>query len=280
MNIGIIGLGLIGGSIAIDLKNKGSDWRVVGADQNPAHAAQALALNMVHEIRPISDVIKQADLIVVATPVNSLIHLIPEILSQINDHQTVVDVGSTKWPVVQATEQHPKRARFVAAHPMAGTEYSGPHAAVPDLFVHKCCVLCNPRDSAPDALDTARNFFELLGMRIVALDAREHDLHVAYVSHISHIASFALALTVLEKEREENRIFDLASGGFSSTVRLAKSNPDTWTPIFQQNRDHVLDVLDEYINTISRFRTLLIKRDFNTFHQLIRHANDIRRIIG
>ena len=280
MKVGIIGLGLIGGSIGIELKKNGFARQVVGADQNPAHAALALGKNVVHEIRPLPETIQHADLIIVATPVNSLTELVPEILSQITDRQTVVDVGSTKWPVIQAVAKHPKRARFVAAHPMAGTEYSGPQAAVPDLFSNKCCVLCNPQDSAPDALHAAQSLFGSLGMRLITLEARAHDLHVAYVSHISHIASFALALTVLEKEREENRIFDLASGGFSSTVRLAKSNPDTWIPIFQQNRDHVLDVLDEYINTISRFRTLLIKRDFDTFRQLICHANDIRRIIG
>jgi prephenate dehydrogenase len=279
MKIAIIGLGLIGGSIAIDLRKNGFAGQLSGTDQNPAHIAQALALGLVDGILPMEIAILQSDLIIVATPVNSLAMLIPKILSQIEDNQIVVDVGSTKGPVITAIKNHPKRGRFVATHPMAGTEYSGPEAAVPDLFKNKCCVFCDAEDSDPDAGETAKRLFESLGMRIIHLNAAEHDLHVAYVSHISHIASFALALTVLEKEREENRIFDLASGGFSSTVRLAKSNPDTWIPIFQQNRDHVLDVLDEFINTVSRFRTLLIKRDFDTFDQLIRHANDIRRII-
>lgn len=266
--------------MAKDLKKNGFATLLLGADQNQAHTARALELGLVDEICALPELLQQADLIIAATPVDSLGSLIPEILSQINDHQVVIDVGSTKGPVIKSTTNHPNRARFVATHPMAGTEYSGPEAAVEGLFNQKCCVFCDTEGSAPDAVATAQSLFESLGMSIVRLDGQNHDLHVAYVSHISHIASFALALTVLEKEREENRIFELASGGFSSTVRLAKSNPDTWIPIFQQNRDHVLDVLDEFINTVSRFRTLLIKRDFNTFDQLIRHANDIRRIIG
>lgn len=280
MRIGIIGLGLIGGSMATDLKRSGFAKRLLGADLNPGHCNQAIELGFTDEILPLPELIRQSDLIVVATPVDSLTTLIPEILNQLRDNQTVIDVGSTKLPVLQALEQHPRRARFMATHPMAGTEYSGPEAAVANLFRGKCCVFCDSGNTAVDALAVTLQLYESLGMRIVHLNAREHDLHVAYVSHISHIASFALALTVLEKEREENRIFDLASAGFSSTVRLAKSNPETWIPIFQQNRDHVLDVLDEFINTVSRFRTLLIKRDFQTFDQLIRHANDIRRIIG
>lgn len=280
MKIAIIGLGLIGGSLAIDIRKHGLAARLLGVDKNPVHAEQSIALQLVDEVVSPDTALREADLIIVATPVDSLTHLVPELLDAIRPDQTIIDVGSTKLPVLRAVERHPNRARFVATHPMAGTEYSGPEAAVPGLFAGKCCVFCDTAHSAPDALETTQTLFETLGMRIIRLNGTEHDLHVAYVSHISHIASFALALTVLEKEREENRIFDLASGGFSSTVRLAKSNPDTWTPIFRQNRDHVLDVLDEFINTVSRFRTLLIKRDFETFDQLIRHANDIRRIIG
>jgi len=208
-----------------------------------------------------------------------LLSLLPQVLDLIGDHQVVLDAGSTKEAVLQSVAQHPKRARFVATHPMAGTEYSGPTAAVADLFAGKCCVFTAIEQSAPDAVETVRQLYLALGMHLAYLDGEAHDLHVAYVSHISHIASFALALTVLEKEREEDRIFELASAGFGSTVRLAKSSPDTWIPIFRQNRDNVLDVLDEFINTVSRFRTLLIKKDFDTFEDYIRQANDIRRII-
>jgi len=279
MIVTIIGPGLIGGSIAIGLRESGFATRLIGVDRNADHAAHAVALGLVDEVRPLAEAIRESQIIVVATPVDSLVTLLPQVLDLVNNEQIVLDAGSTKGPALQAVAQHPQRARFVATHPMAGTEHSGPTAAVAGLFLGKCCVFTAIEQSAPDAVEVARRLYESLGMRITYLDGAEHDLHVAYVSHISHIASFALALTVLEKEREEDRIFELASGGFSSTVRLAKSNPDTWIPIFRQNRDNVLDVLDEFINTVSRFRTLLIKKDFETFEAYMRQANDISRII-
>ncbi len=279
MKITIVGPGLIGGSIAIGLRKNGFATRIFGVDNNPGHAARAVELGLVDETLPLEQAIGQSDVVIVATPVDSLTRLLPRVLDLIRDDQVVLDVGSTKLPVLASVENHPNRRRFVATHPMAGTEYSGPQAAVPDLFTGKCCVFSDTEKSAPDAVDTCRRLYAALGMHMVTLGGVDHDLHVAYVSHISHIASFALALTVLEKEKDENRIFELASGGFQSTVRLAKSSSDTWIPIFRQNRDNVLDVLDEFINTVSRFRTLLIKKDFKTFEGLIHQANDIRRII-
>lgn len=279
MIITIIGPGLIGGSMALGLRQKGFATRLIGVDNNPAHAARALELGLVDEILPLEPAVQQSQVVVVATPVDSLIRLLPHVLDLADSGQVVLDVGSTKIPVLEAVKNHPNRARFVATHPMAGTEYSGPEAAITGLFEGKCCVFSDIEQSAPDALGICQKLYAALGMHINTIDGEAHDLHVAYVSHISHIASFALALTVLEKEKDEDRIFELASGGFQSTVRLAKSSPETWIPIFRQNRDNVLDVLDEFINTISRFRTLLIKKDFEKFGELIRHANDIRRII-
>jgi prephenate dehydrogenase len=280
MKIGIIGLGLIGGSMAIGLRKSGFASSINGVDFNPENAETALSLGLVDAIMDLETAVKNSDVIIIATPVNTMPKLVLQAMEYMNERQVVMDVGSTKMPLLEAVRHSPLRSRFVAAHPMAGTEYSGPEAAVDGLFTGKCCVLCETSRSAPDAVAIAEALFTALEMRLTALEGAEHDLHTAYVSHISHIASFALALTVLEKEREEDRIFDLASGGFSSTVRLAKSNPDTWTPIFEQNRDNVLDVLDEFINSVSRFRTLLIKKDFQSFHQLIEQANEIRRIIG
>lgn len=280
MTISVIGLGLIGGSFAIGLRESGFADRIIGVEANPEHAKTALERGLVDDVLPMSEAIKQSAVIILAVPVDLMAVLLPQILDLVQHGQTVLDAGSTKLPIVAVVATHPKRSRFVATHPMAGTEYSGPAAAISGLFNGKCCVCCDAEQSAPDALALVQQLYESLGMRLTYLNSKDHDLHVAYVSHISHIASFALALTVLEKEREEQRIFELASGGFSSTVRLAKSNPDTWIPIFNQNRDNVLDVLDEFINTVSRFRTLLIKKDFDTFHQMISHANDIRRIIG
>lgn len=275
----IIGPGLIGGSLAVGLRENGFADRVIGVDNNPEHARKALELGLVDEVLPLTEAVRASRIIIVATPVDSLTNLIPQVLDLVDNQQVVLDVGSTKLPVLNAVERHPRRDRFVATHPMAGTEYSGPEAAVRGLFVGKCCVFTDTAKSAIDAVETCSRLYESLGMYLNFLDGAAHDLHVAYVSHISHIASFALALTVLEKEKDEDRIFELASGGFNSTVRLAKSSPDTWVPIFRQNRDNVLDVLDEFINTISRFRTLLIKKDFESFDELIRQANDIRRII-
>ena len=279
MTITIVGPGLIGGSIALGLRDSGFAAQIFGVDSNATHAARALSLGLVDAMLPLPEAVRQSQVIVVATPVDSLTVLLPQVLDLIGNEQVVLDVGSTKQPVLAAVEGHPRRSRFVATHPMAGTEYSGPEAAVRGLFAGKCCVFSDIEKSDPDALGICQKLYAALGMHTTTLDGAAHDLHVAYVSHISHIASFALALTVLEKERDENRIFELASGGFQSTVRLAKSSPDTWIPIFRQNRDNVLDVLDEFINTVSRFRTLLIKKDFDTFRQLMQQANDIRRIL-
>lgn len=278
--VSIIGLGLIGGSFALGLRKSGFASKLIGVEQHPDHADKALELGLVDIVLPLDEALAQSGLIVAATPVDTLIHLLPAILDQLQPHQTVIDAGSTKAPVLEAVQGHPMRSRFVATHPMAGTEYSGPTAALADLYDGKRCVFCNTEDSAPDAVDLATQLYQSLNMKISLLDGAAHDLHVAYISHISHIASFALALTVLEKEREEDRIFELAGGGFSSTARLAKSNPATWIPIFTQNRDNVLDVLDEFINTVSQFRTLLIKKDFSKFEDLIRQANDITRILN
>ena len=280
MIVAIIGLGLIGGSLGISLKNSAGINHILGIDSQSDNAAKALKLGLADEIVTLPEAIKRADLFIVSTPMDSMVRIIPELLSSITDLQIVMDVGSTKMQLSEAVRLHPRRNRYVAAHPMAGTEFSGPEAAIPHLFEGKYTVLCDVELSAPDALETVRNIFSSLNMKVLELDSKSHDVHTAYVSHISHISSFALALTVLAKEKDENRIFELAGSGFSSTVRLAKSSPDTWIPIFKQNRDNVLDVLDEHINQLSQFRSLLIKNDFDTFHTLIEEANAIKRIIS
>jgi prephenate dehydrogenase len=278
MKITIIGLGLIGGSLAIALRESGFATELIGVEAHTANAERALQLGLVHKIASFTEGVALADIVIVATPVNALVSLLPKVLDLV-DNQIVMEVGSTKKPIVEAVRAHPKRANFIATHPMAGTEFSGPDAAISGLFVNKACVLCDVEDSNPATHEAAKALFAALKMRIVYLDSDSHDVHTAYVSHISHISSFALALTVLEKERDENQIFELASGGFESTVRLAKSNPETWIPIFEQNRDNVLDVLDEHIAVLSQFRTLLIKRNFEDFHAMIARANDIKRIL-
>jgi prephenate dehydrogenase len=279
MIITIIGIGLIGGSLAITLKENGFAQHIIGADASQENLDKAMRRRLIDQDLPLDEAVAAADIVVLAVPVDAMLVLLPRILDQA-ERQVVLDVGSTKGQLLEAVRQHPRRGRFVATHPMAGTEHSGPEAAIPNLFDHKAVVLVDAEDSDPDALDLTRRLYESIPMRIVHLGRRAHDVHTAYVSHISHISSFALALTVLAKEKDESQIFELASGGFSSTVRLAKSSPAMWAPIFQQNRDNLLDVLDEHINQLARFRSLLIKKDFDTFYQLMEEANKISKVLS
>lgn len=279
MIVTIIGIGLIGGSMAISLKESGYAQEIIGVDKEQANLDKAIRRRLIDREASLETGIAEADVVILATPVDAMRSLLPAILDAIQAHQTLLDVGSTKEQLLEMVEQHPNRKRYVATHPMAGTEYSGPEAAIPHLFDNKACVFVDIHDSAPDAVATAETLYGALKMNISTLDRKSHDVHCAYVSHISHIASFALALTVLEKEKDEQRIFDLASSGFSSTVRLAKSSAAMWTPIFRQNRDNVLDVLDEHIQQLSEFRTLLIKQNFQAFYDKIEAANQITKIL-
>jgi prephenate dehydrogenase len=279
MKIAIVGIGLIGGSMAISLKANGFATQIIGVDKNEVNAQKALDIHLVDIILSLEEAIETADIIILSTPVGAMAALLPIVLDKIKANQVVLDVGSTKETILKSVENHPSRGQFVATHPMAGTEFSGPEAAIPNLFDGKCTVFVDIEKSNAIAHEIVKQLYDALKMGIVYLDGAEHDIHTAYVSHISHISSFALALTVLEKEQNEKRIFELASGGFRSTVRLAKSSPDMWIPIFEQNRDNVLDVLDEHINTLAKFRSLLIKKDFAEFYRLIEAANEIERVL-
>jgi prephenate dehydrogenase len=276
--IAIIGVGLIGGSLALRLHEKKISSRVIGVEQDSIHARQALDLELVDEILPLQEAIAQSDVLILAVPVDQLMVLIPQILDQ-TVRQIVIDLGSTKSDLVDAVKDHPRRGRYVSAHPMWGTEYSGPGAAQKNAFEDKAVIICNPADSDEDALDWVTHMFEKIGMHILEMDAKAHDLHAAYVSHISHITSFALANTVLQKEKEEQAIFELASAGFESTVRLAKSNAAMWVPIFLQNREHVLDVLKEHIAQLEKFRESIENNNETALTGLIKEANKIKRII-
>lgn len=278
MILTIIGTGLIGGSMALTLKEKGIASRVIGVESNAEHAQKALELALVDEILPLEQAIPASELVILAVPVNVAEQLLPSILD-ICSNQVVMDVGSTKEGLLSAVSHHPKRGRLVATHPMWGTEYSGPGAAVKGAFVNKATVICNRETTDADALEKAEQLYRSLGMHIVYMNAKDHDVHVAYISHISHITSFALANTVLEKEREEDAIFELASAGFESTVRLAKSNPAMWVPIFMQNRENILDVLNEHISQLRKFKASLEKENYAYLQELIEQANGIRRIL-
>lgn len=278
MRLAVIGIGLIGGSLALSLRKKGFVSNVIGVDNNPEHQAEALRLGIVDEIMTLEDAVKLADIIAIATPVNIAEKLLPSILDLV-DQQIVFDLGSTKEAVAQIASAHAKKGRFVPTHPMWGTEFSGPSAAQSDAFENKATVICNREQVDMDALLTVERLYKTLGMHIVSMNAIQHDIHVAYVSHISHITSFALANTVLEKEKGADNIFELASGGFDSTVRLAKSNAETWVPIFMQNKENVLDVLNEHISQLKKFKACLEKENFDYLSELIENANGIKRIL-
>ena len=278
MRLAVVGIGLMGGSIALSLKKKGFVSHVIGVDQNLDHQQQALQLGIVDEIMSLSDAVASSDIIALATPVNVAELILPTILNLVNK-QVVFDVGSTKESIVNVANTHSNKGRFVPTHPMWGTEFSGPTAAQTDAFIDKATVICNKMQVDPDALQIIEQMYGRLGMHILYMDAIKHDIHVAYVSHISHITSFALANTVLEKEKESDAIFELASGGFESTVRLAKSNAEMWVPIFMQNKENVLDVLNEHISQLRKFKASLEKENPDYLLELIQNANKIKRIL-
>jgi prephenate dehydrogenase len=279
MKVTIIGVGLIGGSMALKLKEKGFAEFVYGVDFNENHLRQAKMLGIIDEISTLENAVKNSDLIILAIPVDATRKLLPGVLDLVNENQTVMDVGSTKSGIVDVVKNHPKRDRFVAFHPMWGTENSGPEAAKKDSFSERAGVICDKEDSAADSLQLVEKVAENLEMNLLYMDAESHDIHTAYISHISHITSYALANTVLEKEREEDTIFQLASSGFSSTVRLAKSHPEMWVPIFKQNKENVLDVLNEHITQLRKFKSALEKENYEYLEELIRNANKIRGIL-
>ncbi|QOI97393.1 MAG: prephenate dehydrogenase [Flammeovirgaceae bacterium] len=275
----IVGLGLIGGSIAIDLRKSGLYDEVTGVDLNADHALQALQLKLVDKTEQEGKALSTADLIVLAIPVNAIQAFLPAVLDIIKENAVVVDTGSTKSLICKSVSNHPKRNRFVASHPIAGTENSGPTAAFGGLFRSKTNIICEAEKSADEALQTALRLFNELGMKTIFMQPDEHDRHVAYVSHLSHVSSFLLGQTVLDIEKDEKNIAVLAGSGFASTVRLAKSSPDMWAPIFEQNMEYLSQALQEYIIHLQRFQYHLLKRNTNELHHTLREANHIRRIL-
>ena len=283
MKVGIIGLGLIGGSMAIDLKRKGFATEILGVEAEPVNAAAAEKIGLVDRVVSMEECLRESDLVVLAVPVSAAVRMLPEVLDSFSTFEgtsrIVIDVCSTKEQLARSVRYHSMRKCYVATHPMAGTEYSGPWAAMPGLFDGHACIICDAEESDRKAVGVVEDMYGALNMMTIYMSSSNHDVHTAYVSHISHVTSFALALTVLDKEKDEKHIFDLASGGFSSTVRLAKSSPDMWTPILSQNRENVLRVMDTYIEKMNAFRKAIAEDDEDAVRGMIEDANRIRRII-
>ena len=277
--IAVIGLGLIGGSLALELKK--STWATVyGIDKNSDHLNKALELGIIYE-KIDFDRIHEMDVVIIAVPVNIIPELSLKVLDLIGEKTLVFDVGSTKAAVCDAVRDHPKRKNFVALHPIAGTEFSGPEAAIYDLFTDKVNIICEKEFSSIEMIDRVKTLFEGLKMKNVFMDsAVQHDIHIAYVSHLSHISSFMLGKTVLEIEKDEKNIFNMAGSGFASTVRLAKSNPETWTPIFMQNRDNLLKSLEEYIKNLNQFKDILSKKSADDVLKIMKNTNRIKDVLA
>lgn len=281
MTITIVGIGLIGGSLALDLRKRKFADKIIGVETNLQHSNIAKLCGIIDEADTLENAVSQSDLILLCTPVNTNCALLPQILDMVAGTTKVVsDMGSTKGSIAAASKDHAGRGRYVAAHPMAGTEYSGPLAAIGKLFDYKQAIICDPELSDTDALSLIVRMLGTLNMRIAYMNSAIHDVHVAYVSHISHITSFSLALSVLEKEHEEENILTLAGGGFESTVRLAKSNGETWAPIFTENSDYILEAIDTYIEKMNIFRKMISEKDVIGLKSLMEEANKIRKILN
>ena len=277
--IGIVGLGLIGGSVALKLRAENYVEKIIGFDDNAKHQEMAEALGLIDEQVTLDELCKNSDLILIAIPVNHALVVLPKILNSVPESTAVVDFGSTKSKIAQLADSFKNRDQFVASHPIAGTENTGPIAAFPDLYKGKVNIICDPEKSSKEVLDRVEAMITALGMRIKYMDSNAHDRHIAYVSHMSHISSFILGQTVLEVEKDEDNIFDMAGSGFASTVRLAKSSPEMWAPIFTENAENVLRVLDHYIKNLNQFRSLIVDEKEEKLKEIMSETNKIRKVL-
>lgn len=278
MKLGIIGLGLMGGSFALDFKSIYPKSKIFGLDKSKKNENRALELGLIDELITLEQLSK-VDVILVAIPVDKSLEELPKILNSVNKDTLVFDVGSTKLPICEALLNHPNRKNFLATHPMAGTEFSGPNAAVEGLYLNKNNIVCDIEKTNPKIYKKALRIFKMLNMNIIKMDSKSHDVHVAYVSHLSHISSFMLGKTVIEKEKNEKNIFDLAGSGFESTVRLAKSSPATWTPIFLQNKNNLVLAINEYISNLNQIKEMIEENNYSTLSSVLNNTNRIKQIL-
>ena len=278
-SVAIIGVGLIGGSWALALKKHFSGITILGVDKNQAHLDEALRLGLIDKVVDL-DAAAQSDLVFVSIPVGSASEVICSLLDKVGEHTLIMDAGSTKSALCQSISDHPNRSHFLAAHPIAGTEFSGPAAAKADLFDGKLMILCEIEKTAIRLQENILSAFQKIGMRLRYMDPESHDKHVAYVSHLSHVSSFMLGKTVMDKEADDRNIFDLAGSGFASTVRLAKSSPEMWGPIFLQNKEHLSHTLEAYISNLQKFKTLIDHEDLEALTAEMKRINTIEKILN
>ncbi|MCC6691231.1 MAG: prephenate dehydrogenase [Bacteroidia bacterium] len=278
MKLAVIGLGLIGGSLAKDLRDRKFTSFITGFDANSNNATEALNLGIVDEIKPLAEAVSNADVILVTIPVNAIDKVLPLVLEHVNPTSVVIDFGSTKESICNTVRKHPNRKQYVAAHPIAGTENSGPSAAINQLFDGKTCIICEKELSSEEAITTAEKLFQTLTMNLIYMDAKEHDIHLAFISHLPHAISFAMVNTVLEAERDFKNLFNIAGSGFASLTRLAKSSPDMWTPIFRQNSENVINAINAYISELELFKQLVKKKDSTLLHQMMERSNEVKKI--
>ena len=279
MKVGITGVGLIGGSLALSAREHIPDVEIFGSNRSEVNLQKSLDLGLIN-FRLEDAFIKQMDVILLTIPVDVAMDRLVDLLDEVNDNALIIDFGSTKTAICQQVALHSKRGQFLATHPIAGTEYSGPEAALPDLFQDKIQILCETQKTRPDLLEWAQDWFKKIGMNLREMDPVEHDQHITYVSHLSHISSYMLGKTVMEKEKDQSAIFDMAGSGFSSTVRLAKSSPHMWIPIFKQNKENISETLLQYINNLNQFKQLLDADKFDELHKQILEINHIRQILN
>ncbi|KVV13151.1 prephenate dehydrogenase [Flavobacterium sp. TAB 87] len=279
MNVHVIGIGLIGGSMVLDIKEIHPEATIYGIDTNEKHVQKAMALGVIEKEGNFDD-LGTADFVIVSVPVDVALLVLPKVLDAIGDQTIVFEVGSTKMPICEIVANHPKRRNFIATHPIAGTEFSGPSAAIKGLFQGKTNIICEVEKTAFKLQEKALDLFRNMGMRIRYMDPKSHDKHIAYVSHLSHISSFMLGKTVMNKEKDEQDIFDMAGSGFESTVRLAKSSPAMWTPIFKQNKKQVVKTLEEYIANLTNFKDLLVSDDYDAIYEEMANTNRIKEILN
>ena len=278
MKVGIIGLGLIGSSLALKIGEVYNDITIYGEDISESNLKYTIENKIIGNKLEEKDYSK-LDILFVAIPVDQVLKVLSPILDKVGENTLVVDLGSTKKPICDLVNSNQNRRKFLAAHPIAGTEFSGPMSADSSLFDNKTIILCETEKTENRLLNIAKDLFLNIGMSIKEMTADEHDKHIAYVSHLSHITSFMLGKTVMDKEKDEETIYDMAGSGFESTVRLGKSSPSMWTPIFNQNKKNIIDALDEYLKNIKNFKHLIETDNLSEMFNEMKKINGIKNIL-